>query len=145
MDFTLSAEQLMIKDSVTRFAAEPPKGDPWTTFAELGWLALGAPEDLGGFGGPLETMILMEAFGKGLVTAPYLAQVVLAGSILRLAARTDLLQPLVDGSARLPSPTKSRTRATIRRALRRLECLRAMATYWAAARCVCSARAAPRR
>jgi alkylation response protein AidB-like acyl-CoA dehydrogenase len=100
MDFTLSAEQLMIKDSVTRFAAEPPKGDPWTTFAELGWLALGAPEDLGGFGGPLETMILMEAFGKGLVTAPYLAQVVLAGSVLRLAARTDVLQALVDGNAR---------------------------------------------
>jgi len=100
MDFTLSAEQLMIKDSVTRFAAEPPKGDPWPTFAELGWLALGAPEDLGGFGGPLETMILMEAFGKGLVTAPYVAQVVLAGSILRLAERTDLLEALVDGNAR---------------------------------------------
>ena len=100
MDFTLSAEQLMIKDSVTRFAAERTPGDPWATFAQLGWLAIGAPEDLGGFGGPLETMILMEAFGRGLVTAPYVAQVVLAGAVLRLGGRGDLLETLVEGNAR---------------------------------------------
>src|ERR1700694_2016386 len=100
MDFTLSAEQLMIKDAVTRLAAETAQGDPWPTFAELGWLGLGAPEDLGGFGGPLETMTLMDAFGRGLIKAPYVAQAVLAGAVLRLSGRHDLLEALVDGNAR---------------------------------------------
>jgi alkylation response protein AidB-like acyl-CoA dehydrogenase len=101
MDFTLSPEQLLIKDSVARFAQGEHAGrDHWPTFAELGWLAIGAPEDLGGFGGPLETLILMEQFGRGLVVSPYVSQVVLAGTILRAADRTDLLEAMVEGKAR---------------------------------------------
>jgi alkylation response protein AidB-like acyl-CoA dehydrogenase len=101
MDFTLSPEQLLIKDSVARFAqGDHAGGDHWPTFAELGWLAIGAPEDLGGFGGPLETLILMEQFGRGLVVSPYVSQVVLAGTILRAAERLDLLEALVEGKAR---------------------------------------------
>ncbi|MEA2664070.1 MAG: hypothetical protein QOI11_1014 [Candidatus Eremiobacteraeota bacterium] len=101
MDFTLSPEQLLIKDSVARFAAEPDaNADHWTTFAELGWLAVGAPEDLGGFGGPVETLILLEQLGRGLVVTPYVPQVVLAGTILRAAERTDLLEALVEGKQR---------------------------------------------
>ncbi len=101
MDFTLSPEQLLIKDSVARFAADHGDGDHWPTFAELGWLALGAPEDLGGFGGPLETLLLMEQFGRGLVRSPYVAQAVLAGTILRAAGRLDLLENVVEGKARV--------------------------------------------
>ncbi|GAC1582697.1 MAG: pimeloyl-CoA dehydrogenase small subunit [Candidatus Elarobacter sp.] len=101
MDFTLSPEQLLIKDSVARFAqGEHAGGDHWKTFAELGWLAIGAPEDLGGFGGPLETLILMEQFGRGLVVSPYVSQVVLAGTLLRSADRNDLLEPLAEGTQR---------------------------------------------
>jgi alkylation response protein AidB-like acyl-CoA dehydrogenase len=101
MDFTLSPEQLLIKDSVARFAAGEHAGkDHWPTFAELGWLAIGAPEDLGGFGGPLETLLLMEQFGRGLVVSPYVAQVVFAGAILRAAERTELLEQLVEGKER---------------------------------------------
>ncbi len=101
MDFTLSPEQLLIKDSVARFAAGDHAGtDKWPQFTELGWLAIGAPDDLGGFGGPLETLILMEQFGRGLVASPYVAQVVLAGSVLRAASRTELLQRLVEGTER---------------------------------------------
>ncbi len=101
MDFTLSPEQLLIKDSVARFAAEPHASDDhWGTFVELGWLAVGAPEDLGGFGGPLETLILLEQLGRGLVVTPYVPQVVLAGTILRAAGRTDLLERLVEGAER---------------------------------------------
>jgi alkylation response protein AidB-like acyl-CoA dehydrogenase len=101
MDFTLSPEQLLIKDSVARFAAEPNANDEhWATFAELGWLAVGAPEDLGGFGGPVETLILLEQLGRGLVVTPYVPQVVLAGTILRAAERTDLLEALVEGKQR---------------------------------------------
>jgi alkylation response protein AidB-like acyl-CoA dehydrogenase len=101
MDFTLTPEQLLIKDSVARFAAGDHAGtEKWPQFAELGWLAIGAPDELGGFGGPLETLILMEQFGRGLVVSPYLAQVVLAGTLLRAAKRDDLLRPLVEGEAR---------------------------------------------
>ena len=101
MDFTLSPEQLLIKDSVARFAAGAHAGtEKWPQFAELGWLAIGAPDELGGFGGPLETLLLMEQFGRGLVVSPYVAQVVLAGTVLRYAERTDLLEQLVEGTQR---------------------------------------------
>jgi alkylation response protein AidB-like acyl-CoA dehydrogenase len=101
MDFTLTPEQLLIKDSVARFAAGDHAGtEKWPQFAELGWLAIGAPDELGGFGGPLETLIIMEQFGRGLVVSPYLSQVVLAGTLLRAAGRDDLLGPLVEGEAR---------------------------------------------
>ncbi|HEX3549547.1 MAG TPA: acyl-CoA dehydrogenase family protein [Candidatus Elarobacter sp.] len=101
MDFTLSPEQLLIKDSVARFAADHGEGDHWPTFAELGWLALGAPEGLGGFGGPVETLLLMEQFGRGLVRSAYVAQVVFAGTILRIAERLDLLENVVEGKERV--------------------------------------------
>src|ERR1700727_1347578 len=101
MDFTLTPEQLLIKDSVARFAAGDHAGtEKWPQFAELGWLAIGAPDELGGFGGPLETLLLMEQFGRGLVVSPYLSQVVLAGTLLRAAGRDDLLGPLVEGETR---------------------------------------------
>ncbi|GAC1402276.1 MAG: pimeloyl-CoA dehydrogenase small subunit [Candidatus Velthaea sp.] len=100
MDFTLSAEQLMIKDSVERYAAGAKTANDWTNFVNLGWLAIGAPNELGGFGGPIETMIVMEAFGRGLVSEPYVAQIVLAGGVLRAAGRSDLLEALAEGSAR---------------------------------------------
>ena len=90
----------MIKDSVERYAAGAKTANDWTNFANLGWLAIGAPDELGGFGGPIETMIVMEAFGRGLVSEPYVAQIVLAGGVLRAAGRTDLLETLADGSAR---------------------------------------------
>jgi alkylation response protein AidB-like acyl-CoA dehydrogenase len=101
MDFTLSPEQLMIKDSVDRYAAGTHGADDWATFANLGWLGIGAPDELGGFGGPTDTMIVMEAFGRGLVTEPYVAQIVLAGGVLLAARRNDLLEPLVEGTQRL--------------------------------------------
>jgi alkylation response protein AidB-like acyl-CoA dehydrogenase len=100
VDFTLSPEQLMIKDGVDRYAAGAHGADDWAQFAELGWLAIAAPEEVGGFGGAVETLLLMEAFGRGLVSAPYVAQAVLPGAILIAAGRTDLLELLVDGTQR---------------------------------------------
>lgn len=98
MDFSFSPEQTLLQDSVTRFIqqdysfemrrklidTEPGfSRDNWQNFADLGWLALPFDESLGGFGGgPVETMILMEAFGKGLVVEPYVPTVMLAGQCL---------------------------------------------------------------
>ena len=121
MDFDLTEEQSMIKDSVERLVADrygfedrqkyrKEEGgfsrDMWSSFAELGLTAVPFPEDDGGFGGgPVETMIVMEAFGKGLVVEPYLASVVMAGGAIRHAAsdeqRGRWVPGLAEGSMRL--------------------------------------------
>lgn len=98
MDFSFSEEQSLLQDSVQRFiqndytfdarqkiiqTEDGFSRDNWSTFAELGWLGLPFSEEDGGFGGtPIETMIMMEEFGKGLVVEPYLSTVIMAGSIL---------------------------------------------------------------
>ncbi|MDE2580943.1 MAG: acyl-CoA dehydrogenase family protein [Rhodospirillales bacterium] len=104
MDFDLSDEQRLLKDSVDRLIADrygfesrkkylaAPEGrDPalWAAYAGLGLLGLPFPEAQGGFGGgPVETMIVMEAFGRGLILEPYFATVVLGGGLLRRLAGT---------------------------------------------------------
>ncbi len=58
--------------------------DVWSTFAELGWTAVPFSEDDGGFDGDqIDIMVMMQRFGRGLVVEPYLANVVLAGGILK--------------------------------------------------------------
>jgi pimeloyl-CoA dehydrogenase small subunit len=100
MDFELSNEQKLLKDSVEsllsdrydfearRKYAQELNGFSrklWKQYAELGLLALPLEEKYGGIGGtPVDSMILMEAFGRALVLEPYLATVVLCGSLLRL-------------------------------------------------------------
>ncbi len=117
MDFTLSSDQTLIKESVDTFIADnygfdarmkiaaSPDGfsrEHWKTYAELGWLGIALPEDRGGFGGtPIETMILMEAFGKGLVVEPFVPTVVLGGTALAFgrtnAAHDDLIEAMIGG------------------------------------------------
>src|SRR5271166_4907404 len=59
----------------------------WLEMAELGLLALPFSEEDGGFGGGgVETMLVMEALGRGLAVEPYLSSVVLCGTILKLVA-----------------------------------------------------------
>ena len=74
----------------------------WVQFAELGLLGLPLAEDYGGFGGgPVEMMIVAEAFGRGLVVEPYLATVVLGAGLIRRAAdpamQADLLPRVAAG------------------------------------------------
>ena len=117
MDFSFSDEQKLLSDSVERFiqdeydfdtrraivkSDEGFRRDYWAKFAELGWLALPFSEDDGGLGGsPVDTMIVMEAFGKGLVVEPYLQTVVLGGGFLRAGgtkAQKDAVLPgLIEG------------------------------------------------
>jgi alkylation response protein AidB-like acyl-CoA dehydrogenase len=102
MDFSLNEIQAMLDDSVEKFIANDydfetrqkysgsDKGfspEVWQTFAELGWTSVPFSEQDGGFGGgPIDLMVLMLRFGKGLIVEPYLANVVLSGGVLRRAA-----------------------------------------------------------
>jgi len=75
----------------------------WQTFAELGWLGVPFSENHGGFGGgAVETMLMMEEFGKGLVVEPYLATVVACGSALNGFGSEDqkssFIPEIIDGS-----------------------------------------------
>src|ERR1700712_4417335 len=99
MDFDLSDDQRLLKDSVDRLVADKygfetrkayraePDGwsrPVWAQLAELGLLGLPFEEQYGGYGGgPVETMLVMEAFGRGLVLEPYFATVILGGGLIR--------------------------------------------------------------
>jgi pimeloyl-CoA dehydrogenase small subunit len=101
MDFDFNDEQRLLRDSVERLIADrygfeqrkqyarEPDGwsrANWAQFAELGLLGMPFDEAHGGFGaGPAETMLVMEAFGRGLVLEPYFATVVLGGGLLHHA------------------------------------------------------------
>jgi len=54
----------------------------WAEFADMGWLGLGLPEDLGGVYGVEEVAILLDALGGALVVEPLLDNVVLCGPML---------------------------------------------------------------
>ena len=121
MGFSLSQEQQLLKDSVERFVrqkyefearcklvatSEGYSQENWSMMAELGWLAVGFPEDHGGFGGgPVETMIIMEAMGQGLVLEPYLPSIVLGGNLVALGGSEEqknaLLPALGEGNLKL--------------------------------------------
>jgi alkylation response protein AidB-like acyl-CoA dehydrogenase len=118
MDLTLSDEQRLLRESAERFVTETytaehrrrmtnePLGFTaaiWKQFAELGWLALPIDEAYGGLGGgAIETGILMEAFGRGLVSEPYLATVVLGAGLVAEcgteAQKQAILPEVADGS-----------------------------------------------
>jgi alkylation response protein AidB-like acyl-CoA dehydrogenase len=117
MDFSVSDEQAMLADSVARFidndydfdtrqsiagSDEAFSPDMWRTFAELGWTAVPFDEADGGLGGgPVELMLMMEQFGRGLIVEPFLPTVVLAGGVLRRVANAAQKQrwllPLIAG------------------------------------------------
>lgn len=98
MDFTFNEEQTMIQDQVEQFIQKEYDWETrqelsnsdlgfgthnWKTFAELGWLGIAVSEKNGGFGGSsIETMLIMEEFGKGLVVEPFLETVVMSAGIL---------------------------------------------------------------
>jgi pimeloyl-CoA dehydrogenase small subunit len=111
MDFDLSEEQRLLKESLDRLIAnryafeqrksyaQSPEGwsrELWAQFAELGLLGLPFEERHGGSaGGPVETMIAMEAFGRALVLEPYLATVVVGGGFLRHGASANQCADLI--------------------------------------------------
>jgi pimeloyl-CoA dehydrogenase small subunit len=121
MDFELSEEQSILKDSLSRLLTDnygfeqrkkymaAPEGwsaDMWGKYAEMGLMALPFAEEDGGIGGgPVETMIVMEALGGALALEPYFPTVVLGGGFLRLggndALRAELAPQVAEGSLKL--------------------------------------------
>ena len=101
MDFNFSEEQTMIRDSLARLlrdqydfdtrrkVAEGESGwrpQMWQLFAELGLLAAPFSEEDGGLGGSaIDSMVIMEEFGKALVVEPYVPTIVCAGGFLKHA------------------------------------------------------------
>jgi hypothetical protein len=100
MDFNFTDEQNMLRDSIAKFVAAEYDFDKrramlksedawkknWATFAELGLMAAPLPEEHGGLGGgPIDVLVVMEEFGKGLVVEPYVQTVVIAGGLINRA------------------------------------------------------------
>jgi alkylation response protein AidB-like acyl-CoA dehydrogenase len=95
MNFELSDDQRMLKDSLERLITGEVSGE---TITELGLTMLPFPEEQGGLGlGAVEMMLVGEAFGRGLVTQPYFGNVVMAGTALRVAGLTDSITGLAEG------------------------------------------------
>ena len=118
---TLTEEQRLLKESLERFRQQDyafdkrkslltklgAKDDPvWAQFAELGWLAATLPEEHCGLGGSNSDLaLLMEQFGRGLITSPFVPTIVLGGTILRLTAserqKAEILPSVAEGRTKL--------------------------------------------
>lgn len=118
MNFNLTDEQNMLKDSVARFVQDEYDFDSrrasaaselgfnpenWQTFAELGWLSIPFDEVHGGFGGgATDVMAVMEEMGKGLVVEPFIATVLMFGGLLNKSGNIALqdanIEKIIDGS-----------------------------------------------
>lgn len=115
MDFTLSEEQQLLKDSVSRFLEREYDFESrrklivegggfsekhWNTFAEMGWLMAGLPEEQGGLGGgAVENAIILEEFGKNLVVEPFLPIAILATRVLIASGGSEKTSDLVPQTA----------------------------------------------
>ena len=121
MNFDLSEEQQMLVDSINKFlqndydfevrrklvATEIGYSEEnWKTFAELGWLSVPFAEENGGFGGTaVDVMLMMEAFGKSLVTEPFIPTVILGGRLVEVLGSAEqkesLLAAVIQGELQL--------------------------------------------
>ena len=121
MDFDYSEDQQLLQESVQRFvrenysfeqrrqlvATEQGYSDAhWQQFAELGWLGIPFPEEHGGLGmSGVETMVVMEAIGNGLVAEPYLSTVILGGGAVAAAGsdeqKAEILPAVAEGKCKL--------------------------------------------
>jgi alkylation response protein AidB-like acyl-CoA dehydrogenase len=121
MDFNLSEEQSLLRDSVERFVADQypfsqrrnviysERGysdKHWQLFAEMGWLGLPFEARYGGFDGTaVDTAIVMEALGGALVLEPYLSTVVMSGGLVAAAGteaqKEELIPQIIAGTLTL--------------------------------------------
>src|SRR6476619_2094950 len=96
MDFTFTNEQELLSETVHRFVREQYPFEVrrnllsqkhiesvWAELAGLGLTAINIAEEHGGLeAGPVETMLVMNALGQGLLIEPCLEAAVLAPALL---------------------------------------------------------------
>ena len=117
MDLSLSAEDSILRDSVERFVRQSyPFNERrnfvnenksfleknWQKFSKLGWLGLNLPEEFGGNGGSaVDTMVVAEALGPGLILEPFLETVVIGSKLIQVGynekQKSEFLSNLVRG------------------------------------------------
>ena len=115
MNFDLSEAQQLSRDAVERFlgpvdiaqrrrdreAASGDARDRWTRLAELGLLALAAPEDMGGLGGSrIDLALVAEALGHGLAVDPWLENGAFPIRLAVAGGDRELVHGLVAGTTR---------------------------------------------
>ncbi|OLB86591.1 MAG: hypothetical protein AUI15_30795 [Actinobacteria bacterium 13_2_20CM_2_66_6] len=119
MDFAFSEEQEMLRRSAREFLAKEcsPKTvrklmesedgfDPamWKKIADLGWTALGIPEQYGGVGTFLDLVVVLEEAGRALLPGPFFSTMGLAVPVLieagTEAQKKDALATIASGDAR---------------------------------------------
>lgn len=121
MDFQLSEEQSLLRESIDRFIRDDYSLAQrskylqensgwsrriWSGFAEMGVLGLLVGEDYGGVGGnTVDLMLVMESFGRGLVVEPYLATSVLSVDLINRLGneqqKSDTLPAISSGAMQL--------------------------------------------
>ena len=121
MNFELSEEQRMLRESALRYVQNENTLEKrreqiaseagfsslrWQHFAEMGWLGLTLPEDVGGFScSPVEMVVLMEQFGRGMLLEPYVPTVVLGAQLIDRCGSEDvrqaMLPALIEGGVQL--------------------------------------------
>jgi alkylation response protein AidB-like acyl-CoA dehydrogenase len=119
MDFSFTEEQSMLRDTIASYLADHYDFDArraavksasgwrpevWKAFAnDLGILGASFSEELGGLGGDaIDTLVVMEEFGKALVVEPYLGTVVIGGGCHTHAAPAgadELIGQIISGDA----------------------------------------------
>jgi alkylation response protein AidB-like acyl-CoA dehydrogenase len=119
VDFAFSEEQEMLRRSAREFLAKEcsPKVvrrlmatadeyDPalWKKIADLGWTALGIPEQYGGVGTFLDLVVVLEEAGRALLPGPFFSTMGLAVPVLieagSEAQKKEVLSAIAAGSAR---------------------------------------------
>jgi alkylation response protein AidB-like acyl-CoA dehydrogenase len=119
VDFAFSEEQEMLRRSAREFLAKEcsPKVvrrlmesedgyDPalWKKIVDLGWTALGIPEQYGGVGTFLDLVVVLEEAGRALLPGPFFSTIGLAVPVVLEAGteaqKKEVLGAIADGSAR---------------------------------------------
>ncbi|NNE97327.1 MAG: acyl-CoA/acyl-ACP dehydrogenase [Acidimicrobiales bacterium] len=122
-DFTLSEEQVMLRDGARQFleeqcstdrvreVMETDRGydeDLWKKLSEQGWPAMHIPEEFGGAGFTFaETAILQQEMGRVLAPVPYLSSAILAAEAVLAAGSAE------QKGARLPELAAGSKIATV--------------------------------
>ena len=120
MHFELTEEQTLLENMVTAFVRddynwetrekivkteEGWKPENWSKFAELGLLSVPFSEDHGGLGGTaVDSMVVMEQFGKGLVVEPFMPSILLSGNLISKLANesqaNEIIPKIIEGESR---------------------------------------------